>query len=162
MGLNRGLALVGFMGAGKSTVGRVLAGRLGWPFVDTDQVLIRRFGAIAAQLRDGEASFRAREAEVVRELCDESLRVLATGGGAFLDEASRRCLEASYDTVYLAAPLHVLADRVAGAGRPLWDDDVVQRFEVRRPVYETARWVVDTEGRTPGQVADEVMRMVAR
>lgn len=160
MGLNQGLALVGFMGAGKSTVGRALAHRLCLPFVDTDDRLASRFGAIVDQIRDGEASFRHREAEIVAELCDGVPRVLATGGGAFLHPESRERLAANYITVYLEASLEVLATRVQGSGRPLWDEEVSSRFLARQPLYETADHTVPTGGRTVEQVVDDVLRSV--
>ena len=163
MGLKHGVALVGFMGVGKSTVGRVLATRLGLPFIDTDEVLVQRFGNIAVQMkRDGEAAFRAREAAVVAELCDGEPRVVATGGGAFVDPASRRRLQHAYLTVHLAAPLAVLAERVGGeAGRPLWDASVAARYAARQSVYAEAAVQVDTEGLTPDEVVVAVLTAVA-
>jgi shikimate kinase / 3-dehydroquinate synthase len=113
----RGIALVGFMGAGKTTVGRALAARLGWPFLDLDEILVARFGPIADQVaRDGLGSFREREAGLVRELCDGAPRVLAAGGGTFADPASRDALRASYRTIWLDATLPELSTRL-GPGR---------------------------------------------
>lgn len=157
MGHNRGLALVGFMGAGKSTVGRALADRLGCAFVDTDEILETRFGAIAGQVSTDEASFRSREAAVVQELCDGVVRVLATGGGVFVSPDNRRRLQACYTTVHLAAPLAVLRERVAGSARPLWDADVEARWRSRQSVYELADIRVDTSGRTVDEVVDAVL-----
>src|SRR5687767_6506718 len=112
-GSPEGIALVGFMGAGKTSVGRVLAARLAWPFADTDEILAVRHGAIALQVaRDGLQAFREREVALVRELCDGVVRVLATGGGTFADPASRATLRASYRTVWLDAPLEALRERV--------------------------------------------------
>lgn len=108
------------MGAGKSTVGRALADRLGWSFVDTDAVLAARHGPIAAQIRDeGEATFRRREAAVVREVRGPS-KVIATGGGVFADPDLRRALGEHCWLVTLDADLDLVRARVGGdADRPL-------------------------------------------
>ncbi|MEZ4236134.1 MAG: shikimate kinase [Myxococcota bacterium] len=135
-----GVALVGFMGSGKSSVGRALAERLGWPLVDLDEVLVARYGPIAEQVRrDGLARFRAREREAALALCDGVQRVLATGGGTFEDDEVRAALRAAYRTVFLDVPLEAIAARIgAGAGRPLWDAEVPARYAARLPRYREA------------------------
>lgn len=158
----RGLALVGFMGAGKSTVGRLLASALGWPLVDLDQALEASHGPIRAQIeRCGEATFRRREAAMIEALCDGEPRILATGGGAFVDPVSRARLDRWYTTIHLEAPLQVLQARIGGApDRPLWDARVAQRYQQRLPLYAEAHLQVSTEGRTPEQVARIVLQQV--
>src|SRR5918993_5871644 len=90
----RSIALVGLMGAGKSTVGRALAARLGLPFVDGDQEIEKTEGLTIAELfeRFGVAGFRDREREAIAALLDGSPRVIAAGGGAFVDERTRRLM----------------------------------------------------------------------
>lgn len=160
--MTRGVALGGFMGVGKSTVGRALAVRLGWPFVDLDDALAARHGPVAEQLRcEGERVFRAREAALVSELCDGASRVLATGGGAWVAHENRERLRTSYHLVVLTAPLEVLRRRVASDGdRPLWDDAVAARYERRRPAYADADLVVETTV-GPGSAVEEILRWLA-
>ena len=142
----RGVALGGFMGSGKSTVGLSLSTRLGMPFVDMDVVLTERFGPIPDQFaQDGEAVFRMRERGLVAELCDGRVRVVATGGGVWVDPENRSALGLHYTTVVLHAPLSVLAQRVGSAtGRPLWGDDVASRFRQRESAYSDADLSLDT------------------
>lgn len=140
----QGVAIGGFMGVGKSTVGRALAVRLGLPFVDLDAVLTQRFGPIPEQFEtEGEAMFRAREAALIAELCDGEARVVATGGGAWVSERNRGLLGQSYRTVVLTAPLDVLGHRVSGAGRPLWDESIQARYEARAVAYADAELILD-------------------
>jgi len=98
----RGVALGGFMGTGKTTVGARLAERLGLPFVDMDAELAERFGELPEQFaRDGEQAFRLRESALVSELCDGVPRVVATGGGAWVSPGNRARLRRHYHAVVL-------------------------------------------------------------
>src|SRR5262245_16053395 len=101
--LDRPIVLVGLMGAGKSTVGRRLARRLGLPFVDSDAEIEEAAGRTAADLFDryGENDFRDGERRLVARLIDGSLRVIATGGGAFVDPSTRQLLNDRAITVWL-------------------------------------------------------------
>ena len=98
---DRPFVLVGLMGAGKSTVGRRLAARLGLPFVDTDAEVARAAGLAVAQMFDrlGEAAFRERERDAVARLAAGPPRVIAAGGGAFVDEVGRGLLLASRSNI---------------------------------------------------------------
>ena len=114
------LALIGLRGVGKTTVGALLAERLGWRFVDTDAQVEARAGAAVAEIfaAQGEPAFRALEREACLAALGEERVVVATGGGAVLDEGVRARL-AQVFTVWLQAPTPMLAARVAqGAGRP--------------------------------------------
>lgn len=163
----RGVALVGFMGAGKSTVGEALARRLGWRFVDLDQLLEERFGPISLQIvAVGWETFRDREWEQVGELCADLDRhgpiVLATGGGAWTDERTRALLAHHFLTVWLEAPFDVCAARVAGSSRPAWDADVSGRFRARAPIYALAEVRIDATGPVPAVVETVVRAMEGR
>ena len=111
--LDRPIVLVGLMGAGKSTVGRRLAKRLGLQFVDSDTEIEEASGTSAAELfeRFGENDFRDGERRLVARLMDGTVRVIATGGGAFVDTNTRQLLNERAITVWLDAPVKVLAER---------------------------------------------------
>jgi len=147
------LILVGMMGAGKTTVGRMLARRLKRPFYDSDHEIERRCGVRIPLIFDieGEAGFRAREAQVIADLCALQGIVLATGGGAVLAEENRRQLAAHGNVVYLHARPGYLWQRVRhDRNRPLLATPDPQRklenlYAERDPLYrETADIVLDT------------------
>jgi len=114
--LGRPIVLVGLMGVGKSTVGRRLARRLGLPFVDSDAAIEDAAGLSPAEVfeRYGEQDFRDGERRLVARLVDEGeLQVIATGGGAFVDPRTRELLNARAITVWLDAPVDILAERTS-------------------------------------------------
>lgn len=120
--LDRPIVLVGLMGAGKSTVGRRLAKRLGLPFVDSDVEIEEASGSPTAELfeRYGEQDFRDGERRLVARLVEGDVRVIATGGGAFVDPRTRQLLNERAITIWLDAPIDVLAERTARRdNRPL-------------------------------------------
>jgi shikimate kinase len=154
-----GVALVGFMGSGKTTVARLLARHLDWPRVDLDEQLVASHGPIAGQVaRDGLLAFRLREREEALRWCSGGPRILATGGGTWLEPEVRAAICAAYRTVWLDAPLVVLSARIgSGEGRPLWDDRVAARHAERLPIYAAAELRIDTSDRTPEAVADHIV-----
>ncbi len=158
--MHRGVALGGFMGVGKSTVGRALAERLALPFVDLDAVLEAEHGPIVEQLAgDGEARFRLREREAIQRLVEGAPCVLATGGGAWVDPANRAALRRAFHLVVLDAPLATLAQRVGGdPARPLWDDAVEARYAARRSAYADADLRVDTGVGDPSTAVEEIVK----
>src|SRR5690348_2970400 len=113
--LDRPIVLGGLMGVGKSTVGRRLARRLGLPFVDSDAAIEDAAGLSPAEVfeRYGEHDFRDGERRLVARLVEGSVRVIATGGGAFVDPRTRELLNSRAITVWLDAPVDVLAERTA-------------------------------------------------
>jgi shikimate kinase len=160
--INRSIFLVGPMGAGKSTIGKLLAAQLRLPFADSDKVIEERTGADIPWIFDveGEAGFRRRESEVLRQLCEGSPQVVATGGGIVLLEENRRQLQGSGFVVYLRAGLEQLLERTAkSSNRPLLQvADPRARIEEllreRDPLYaEVADIVCDTDHCTPKQAA---------
>jgi shikimate kinase len=158
-GPRRGVALGGFMGVGKTTVARLLSAEVGLPVVDVDEVLVVRFGPIRRQIEtEGEARFREREAEVIRELAEGPPVIVSTGGGAWVDAVNRERLRQAFYSVVLTAPLDVLRERVGeGADRPLWGPAVAALYEARRAAYADADLVLDTSLLSPAQVAQEIV-----
>ncbi|NJR77049.1 shikimate kinase [Sphingomonas corticis] len=140
------IVLVGLMGAGKSTVGRRLAGRLGLPFVDADIEIERAAGMTIADIfsRFGEPYFRDGERRVIQRLIDGRPKVIATGGGAFVNDATRALILSEALAIWLDAPVEVLAERVRRRDtRPLLrgkDPLAVLRelAAVRNPLYALA------------------------
>jgi shikimate kinase len=146
--------LVGMMGAGKTTVGRALARRLSYTFIDSDREIVERTGVSIPVIFDieGEAGFRAREQSVIQELVGRSNIVLATGGGAVLDPLNRVALKNHGTTIYLRASVEDLWRRTRhDRNRPLLQTEtplatLQSLFEARDPLYcEVADIVVDTK-----------------
>jgi shikimate kinase len=158
------VVLVGPPGAGKSTVGRLLAERLGVGFRDTDADVEQRAGKPIPEvfIQDGEPHFRELERQAVADALAEHPGVLALGGGAVMAEATRELLRGR-PVAYLEVALADAVRRVGlDAPRPLLAVNPRQQWrelmERRRPLYlEVATAVVDTEGRTPEQVAEAVL-----
>lgn len=158
--------LVGMMGAGKSTVGPVLAERLGRPFVDTDAEVARRAGKAVAEIfaHDGEAVFRELEAEVIGS-AGEGGAVVALGGGAIAQPGAPGRLAARGTVVYLRARVETLLDRIGDpASRPLLAGlDEPQRLEriaallaERAPAYASAPIAIDVDDWNEGAIVDEI------
>lgn len=156
-GTPRSVALVGFMGAGKTTVGAALAAILGLPFVDLDARVEAEAGPIPAIFaREGEAGFRAREAAALRAALDGPPVVLACGGGAPCFGDAMDQLLARATVVFLDAPMSILAERLgADKGRPLWGEGAEALYARRRPVYLRAQLRVDATS-PPDRLARQI------
>ena len=163
----RNLVLVGPMGAGKTTLGRLLASRLGFTFRDSDTLIEERSGATIAWIFDveGEQGFRERETAMIRELAAASGLVLATGGGAVVREENRRLLAGMGFVVYLQTSVREQLSRTRrDRRRPLLQN--VDREKVlsellaaREPLYrEVADCVVQTDRRGSSAVCAEILR----
>ena len=168
-GRPRNLVLVGLSGTGKSRVGRLVAERLRWRFVDTDAEIERRAGRSVQEIfaGDGEARFRALEREVVTRVARGSGAVIATGGGAILDAANREALFAGNLVLCLEASAAQIAARLTRTRerRPLLDGDdplaAIERLRAQRaPLYALAHRTVSTDGLTLGEVAAEVIAVL--
>lgn len=169
--LDRSIVLVGLMGAGKTSIGRRLAVRLGLPFVDADQEIERAAGCSIEDffVRFGEAAFREGERRVIARLLDESPRVIATGGGAFMDPSTRTAIAAQGCSIWLKADLETLYKRVRRRGnRPLLKrgdprEVLAELMERRHPVYAEADLVVESrDGPHEAVVEDAVRALTAR
>lgn len=153
------------MGAGKSTVGRRLARRLRLPFVDSDVEIEEASGVTTADLfeRYGEHDFRDGERRLVARLVDGAVRVIATGGGAFVDPRTRQLLNERAITVWLDAPIEVLAERTTRRdNRPLLKKgdraQILARLsEERRSSYAEAQIHIRSEGGAHGDVVEAIM-----
>jgi len=157
------LALIGFMGSGKTTVGRLLAARLGYAFLDMDEWLEGRSGRSIRQIfeQSGEEAFRELESSALRELASRRRVVIAAGGGAPLAEANRGFFRQAR-TFYLEISFAEFLRRTAAAGaeRPLRGrppEELERLFESRLPVYRELGETVSSEGRAPAQVVEEIL-----
>ena len=159
------ITLTGFMGSGKTTVGKVLADFLGCPFMDLDDLIVKKAGKSIPEIfaEDGEPAFRQLEARLLRQTVEkytENTVVLALGGGAVTAPASAALLREKTVCIYLRASLETLLQRLEGetAGRPLADASLADRLAAREPLYEqTAHVIIDTDGLSPDEVADEII-----
>ena len=161
------IVLVGFMGAGKTTVGRHLASILGWDFVDLDDRIVQRAGKpVAAIFREqGEAVFRAAEQAAAVELKPRRFVVIAAGGGAFLAPETRAALSADALTVWLRCALPALLERIADDGsRPRAGsrETISALLTEREPIYRLASLVVDTTSAAPPDAAREIANAAMR
>ncbi len=161
----RNIVLMGFMGTGKTTVGRLLSARLGWLYVDMDEVIEQRAGKSISRIfaENGEPAFRAMERELVKELAAQERQVIATGGGVPLNADNVRDFEATGLVVCLTALPEIIWRRVAAAShRPLLEQEDKRRrieelLEKRRAVYAAIARQVDTSALTPEQVAERIL-----
>ena len=165
------ITLTGFMGSGKTTVGKVLADFLGCPFYDLDALVVKKAGRSIPEIfaDGGEAAFRTLEAKVLRQAVEkyaESTAILSLGGGTLGTPASARLVAEKTTCIYLRASVDTLAARLApeAAGRPLLRGapDLRERIAAllagREDVYaSTAHVTVDTDGLSPEQIADEIV-----
>jgi shikimate kinase len=158
--------LIGMMGAGKSTTGHLLADRLGWPYLDSDDEVLHRTGRTVPEIwkTDGEAAFRAQEARVLAEATtSDGPVIVAVAGGAVLDPENRARIRAAGLVVWLRAGIAVLAERVgSGTGRPLLEEGPLaaleQLSEARAPIYaELADLVFDVDHMSPPQVVERIV-----
>ncbi|MEQ9145689.1 MAG: shikimate kinase [Parvibaculaceae bacterium] len=163
---DRSLVLIGLMGAGKTTIGRRLATRLGIDFVDADAEIEKAAGATIPDIfRDfGEAHFRDGEQRVIARLLDEGPQVLATGGGAFMNAKTRAATKQKGISIWLKADLDVLMKRVSRrTNRPLLQNDdpeaVMKRLiDERYPLYAQADLTIDSKEGPHDAVVDEIVR----
>lgn len=168
--LDRPVVLVGLMGVGKSTVGRRLARRLGLPFVDSDSEIEEAVGLPWGELfeRYGEADYRDGERRLVARLVDGAVKVIATGGGVFVDPRTRELLKEKTITVWLDAPVDVLAERTSRRNtRPLLKNGdpkgTLERLaEIERRAYSEAHLHVKSGDGAHREVVDAIVDALDR
>jgi shikimate kinase len=155
----RSIVLVGMMGAGKSSVGRRLAARLAIPFVDADTEIESAAGMSIPEIfaKHGEGYFRAGEKRVIARLLDNGPQVLATGGGAVMDQATRDLIHIKGISVWLKADLEVLMKRTKRrSDRPL-ADKINDLLPLREPVYALSDITVQSRDEPHDTIVDEIL-----
>ena len=164
------VSLIGYRGTGKTTIGVMLAERLGWRCVDTDVRVEEIVGMSIRQLFDacGEPEFRKYETQVIRDLVRQHKLVLALGGGAILAEENRLMLRVSGPVIWLTASPEELQRRIEGDGRSFQQRpnltaqgglaEIQQVLEKRQPLYaECADLTIDTMQKKPAEIVDEIL-----
>ncbi len=165
----RSIVLVGIMGVGKSTIGKRLSQYLDIPFIDADKEIEKAAGMSVEDIFEqfGEEAFRSGEKKVIRRLLDEGQKIMATGGGAFMNEETRNEIQTAGVSVWLKADLDVLMKRVQRrADRPLLkteDPEATMKalLEERNPVYATADLEIESRTVSRDVIAGEVVDLLA-
>ncbi|HET6515777.1 MAG TPA: shikimate kinase [Thermodesulfovibrionales bacterium] len=164
----RNIILTGFMGVGKTAVGRELSNILGWKLVDVDEEIVKAKGMSINEIFSlfGEPLFRDIETEMIREIAAKENIIISTGGGAVLRQENMEILRKSGTIVGLSArPDTILKRTSANRERPLLQvEDPYQKIrellDFRRPYYEKADIMIDTESGTPRQIAEEIVKRI--
>lgn len=160
---DRNIVITGFMGTGKSTVGRRVAELLGRSLVDTDEEIVKRVGMAIPQIfaTYGEDGFRHIEKRICRFYAAQRGYVIATGGGMLVDEGNREVMIASGFVVCLNTSPEEIRQRLMkdAVERPLLAGDWLALLEQRRPVYAEIPYQIDTSSKTPEEIAQEIVRL---
>lgn len=159
------IALTGYMGSGKSTVGAMVADALGCPFIDLDQVIVKKAGRSIPEIfeAEGERSFRRLEKQALEKTVDkyaEATAVLSLGGGTVTIPGAVQLLREKTLCIYLQADADTLQQRLEGEreGRPLAGEGFAERLADRAPLYEAAAQItIDTAGLSAEEVTDEII-----
>ncbi len=166
----RSVVLVGMMGVGKSSIGRRLAGRLGIAFVDADTEIEKAAGMSISDIfaRHGEADFRSGEARVIARLLDSGPQVLATGGGAFMNEGTRAAIKSKGISIWLSAEFEVLMRRIAKRRneRPMLQTEdpaetLRQLLKVRNPIYALTDLTIQSREGPHETIVGEIVAALA-
>ncbi|MDT8901798.1 shikimate kinase [Anaeroselena agilis] len=161
----KNIVLIGFMGTGKSSTGRLLAGRLGRPFIDVDRKIERETGLTIGELfaQHGETYFRAREKAAVARVARYRKAVIATGGGVVLDPDNMRRLRAGGVIICLTATVQVILERTGRRStrpllaRPDREEIVARLLAERAPLYGQADFTLDTSDLTPQLTVEKII-----
>jgi len=162
----RNIVLIGFMGTGKTTVGRLLAEQTGMPLVDMDALIEQRAGKPITDIfdQDGEPHFRALERKMVQDLASKNGQVIATGGGIVINPDNISDYEKTGMVICLLASAQEILDRVRHDDtRPLLagdkQDKILQLLETRRPLYEAVSHKIETNGLAPKDIAAQIITL---
>jgi shikimate kinase len=158
--------LVGFMAAGKTSVARALAARLGWRSEDIDDLIEAREQRTVAEIfaRDGEPYFRVVERQILQLLLPLRQTVIATGGGTFVEPSNRAAINLDGVSVWLDVPVELILNRAPADGsRPLATNPARLRwlYETRRPAYEQAHFRIDAAGATVPEIVEGIVNIVS-
>jgi shikimate kinase len=166
--IQRNIVLIGYRGTGKSTIGRILADRLGLPMVSTDEEIVRLAGATIPEIveRHGWDHFRDLESSVIERVTARGVQVLDCGGGAVLRVANRERLRENGVVVWLRASVKEIADRIRTddqrpslTGARSFVDEIEQVLKEREPIYqESCHFLMDTDGRHPDEIASTILK----
>jgi shikimate kinase len=161
---NRSIVLVGMMGAGKSSIGRRLAARLGVPFIDADAEIESAAGMTIPEIFDkhGEPYFRAGEARVIARLLDNGPQVLATGGGSLMDAQTRALIGEKGISIWLKADVDVLLKRTKRRNNRPLAEKIKDLLPIREPLYAQADIVVQSRDEPHENIVDEIMIQLPR
>lgn len=172
MSVNMVVTLIGYRGCGKSSIAPRLARRLGWSWVDSDDVIEQRAGASIRDIfeHEGEEGFRKWESNVISDLLQQTKLVMASGGGAILSEENRRKMKAAGPVIWLRASVETLTRRLSGGragqrrpsltGRPI-AEEVAEVLAVREPLYqECATLIFESGSERPEQVAQRIAQQI--
>ena len=159
--------LIGFMGAGKTTIGRQLAAKLGWKFIDLDREIEQRENRQVAEIfrESGEPHFRSLEERYLKEFSASNRAVIALGGGAYVNPKNRAVADDTGLTVWLKVSFTKVADRVKMDGtRPKFEnpEEAERLYQSREPYYALAKVHVPADEGTPDSVADEIIGVIKR
>ncbi len=168
-GTDRSIVLVGMMGVGKSTIGRLLAGKLGLPFIDSDEEIEKAAGMPISEIfeRFGEPEFRDGERRVISRLITEGPKVIATGGGAFINDETRKLIKQQCRSVWIDADLDILVDRVSRRShRPLLvgkdPKQVLTELSAKRtPIYKEADIHVRSDAGPHARTVNQILEALA-
>lgn len=160
------IILAGMPGCGKTTVARILGKKLGFSVVDTDELIVEKYGAISEIFEKfGEECFRNFETQVVKDIASLENCVVSTGGGCLLREGNRALFKSCGKIIFLRTQIKTLSERLEGdTTRPLLKGDTKSRLEKlikeRAPIYESsADIVIDTDGISPEELADKITEL---
>lgn len=166
----KNIVLIGFMGTGKTSVGKVIAKKLGFKFVDVDEVIERTTGMEISEIfsKFGEPRFRDIETEMIKLITQKTGQVIATGGGVVLKDENMERLKENGVIFCLQAPENVIFERVKHTkNRPLLqvenpEEKIKELLQKRMPLYKKADFCIGTEGLTPEEVAEKIIKEYER
>lgn len=164
----KNIVFIGFMGAGKSSIGKLLAEKLSFSFIDTDILIEKKMKMSIPKIfkQYGEAYFRRCENEAVKEAAERSNIVISTGGGVPMFETNMQVLRENSIIICLRANVETIMYRTRGRGhRPLLDsqkEKIQELLDKRKPFYEKADFFVDTDDLSPIQIVGEIMAYLRR
>lgn len=171
MEITKPIVLIGLMGAGKTTIGRYLAGTLALEFIDSDRAIEEKAGITVPEIfeRDGEELFRRAEVNTIKEILERGTPVvLATGGGAYMNEATRDIIKERAICIWLNAKLETLVERVEhNNNRPLLQnidkrEKLKSLMDERYPVYQQADIVVDTDSNSRTIITAKILEELTK